>query len=57
MGARANWGRALPISLGFVEYEDEAELLAAEASLKDDSETSSSRRGQLSPGGVQRSKS
>ncbi|PAW60962.1 MAG: hypothetical protein B9S36_07400 [Verrucomicrobiia bacterium Tous-C2TDCM] len=57
MGARANWGRALPASLGFVEYEDEAELLAAEASLKDDSETSSSRRGQPSPGGFQRSKS
>jgi UDP-GlcNAc:undecaprenyl-phosphate/decaprenyl-phosphate GlcNAc-1-phosphate transferase len=36
MGARANWGRALPASLGFVELGDEAELLAVEASLKAD---------------------
>jgi len=36
MGARANWGRALPASLGFVELGDEAELLAMEASLKAD---------------------
>lgn len=34
MGARANWGKVLPPSLGFMELGDEAELAAMEALLR-----------------------